>query len=319
MKVDRFVWATVIIILSLLLRGVFAQDAQSRQNSSNIKGAELLRMLRSASSTETDRASALIGGIYGPKLNNGVIPDDETLYGLGRILMAYLTDHPAGQGQSLDQLVMEVLKNAPAQIEETKAFWISAHKAAEAYFLQPSPENAELFYKALPDKRMPDLDFPGYVRLGDFVFGSNFSILEKEMVERGEPLAVDVGFRLINISDGDAGETLVHALGEIVLKHPRLFLQKALAHQGKTEPTVFEMLDSILYPVAWWETPEDDKEEVKYKQLYDCKRAARVKALETVNDPELKAIRDRCIEILKKSVAPGHNLFYGPIPLWPEN
>ncbi len=220
--------------------------------------------------------------------------------------MAYLIAHPDSQEQSIDQLVMEVLKNAPAQIEETKAFWINAYKAAEAFFLQPSPEKAELFYKALPDKRMPSLDFQGYVRLSYFVFGSNFSILEKEMVERGEPLAVDVGFRLINISDGGAGESLVHALGEIVLKHPRLFLQKVLSHQGKTEPTVFYLLGSILDPVAWWEMPEDDKGEVKYKELYESQRASRIKALETVDDPDLKAIRDRCIEILRKKGVPGH-------------
>jgi hypothetical protein len=299
----------LILVTSTLLGG-FAQDAQSLQNSSNIKGAELLQMLRSGSGAEIDRASSLIGNIYGPRLNNGIIPDHETLYGLGRILMAYLTDHPESHGQPIDQLVMEVLKNAPAQIEETKAFWISAHKAAEAFFSQPSPENAELFYKALPDKRMPDLDFQGYVRLSGFVFdfASNFSILEKEMAERGEPHAVDVGFRLINISDGAAGELLVHALGEIVLKHPRLFLQKVLAHQGKTEPTVFYLLGGILNPVAWWEMPEDDKGEAKYKELYDSERAARIKALETVSDPDLKAIRDRCIEILRKSGVPGHNM-----------
>lgn len=297
----------LILVICILLEG-FAQDIQSRQNSSNIKGAELLRMLRSINGAEIDRASSLIGEIYGPKLNNGIVPDHETLYGLGRILMAYLTEHPESRSQPIDQLVIEVLKNAPALIEETKAFWITAHEAAEAFFLQPSPENAGLFYKALPDKRMPDLDFRGYVRLGDFVFGSNFSILEKQMVERGEPHAVDVGFRLINISDGAAGETLVHALGEIVLKHPRLFLQKALAHQGKTEPTVFDMLGSILYPVAWWEMPEDDKDEVKYKELYDSQRSSRIKALETVDDPDLKAIRDRCIEILRKNRVPGHNM-----------
>lgn len=290
----------LMLVTCILLVG-FAQDSQSRQNSSYIKGTELLRMLRSSNRAEIDRASSLIGEIYGPKLNDGIIPDHEVLYGLGRILMAFMTDHPESQGQPIDQLVMEVLKNAPAQIEETKAFWIGAHKAAEAYFTQPSPENAALFYKALPDKRMPDLDFQGYVRLSDYVFDYNFSILEKQMGESGEPHAVDVGFRLINISDGAAGEMLVHALGEIVLKHPRLFLQKVLAHQGKTEPTVLDMLDSILYPVAWWEMPEDDKDQVKYEELLDSQRASRIKALESVDDPDLKAIKDRCIEILRMS------------------
>lgn len=297
-----------LILVNCILQGGFVQDVQSRQNSANIKGAELLQMLRSSSGEEMDRASSLIGEIYGPKLNNGIIPDDETLYGLGRLLMAYLIDHPASQGQPIEQLVTEVLKDAPAQIEETKVFWIDAHKAAEVFFLHPSPENAELFYNALPDKRMPDLDFQGYVRLSYFVFETNFSILEKEMVERGEPHAVDVGFRLINISDGAAGEMLIHALGEIVRKHPRLFLQKVLAHQGKTEPAVFDLLDSILHPVAWWEMPEDDKGEVKYKELYESQRASRIEALETVDDPDLKAIRDRCIGILRKNWVPDHDL-----------
>jgi hypothetical protein len=299
---NRGLVVTLILVASILQAG-FAQDTQSRQNSANITGAELLRMLRSSSSAGTDQASSLIGEIYGPKLNNGIIPDSETLYGLGRILMDYMTDHPVSQGRSVEQLVMEVLKDAPAQIEEIKAFWANAYKVAEAYFSHPSPENAEKLYMALPDKRLPSLDFKGYVQLGNLIFdfGSNFSILEKNM-EEGDPHAVDVGFRLINISDGAAGEVLVHALGEILPKHPRLFLQKLLVHRFKAEPSVFRLLGEILNPVAWWEIPEDDINQVKYKELLNTRLALRIKALESVDDPDLKEIRDLCLAKLRKKI-----------------
>lgn len=292
-----------LLLVASILQAGFAQVAQSTQTNAKITGAELLRMLRSSSSAGTDQASSLIGEIYGPKLNNGIIPDSETLYGLGRILMDYMTDHPASQGRSVEQLVMEVLKDAPAQIEEIKAFWANAYRVAEAFFLQPSPENAEKLYMALPDKRLPSLDFKGYVQLGNLIFdfGSNFSILEKTM-EEGDPHAVDVGFRLINISDGAAGEDLVHALGEILSKHPRLFLQKLLAHRFKTEPSVFELLESILNPVAWWEIPENDNNQVKYKELLNARLELRIKALESVDDPDLKEIRDFCLAELRKKI-----------------
>lgn len=193
----------------------------------------------------------------------------------------------------------------PAQAEAQKKFWSDAYKAAEAYFAQPSPENAEKFFMALPDKQLPHLDADGELRLINFVFDNdgigkarNFSILIKSM-EKGEPEAVDLGFRLINISDGLAGEGLCYFLGRIVDKYPRLFLQKLLVHQSKTEPSVLELLDSILHPVAWWEQQND---EAGYPELLKKRLDIRIKALESVNDNDLKEIRDRCLTILKNRV-----------------
>lgn len=297
MKKDSLLILPIVFVLSL--HGI-SQTAISTQKSMKITGAELLKMLRSSSGAENDRASSIIGEIFGPKLNNRIIPDSETLYGLGRILMNYMTDHPASQGLSAEQLVMEVLKNAPAQIEKTKAFWANAYQAAEVYFIQPSPENAKMFFMAMPDRRLPSLDFRGYVRLGDFIFGSNFAILEKNMVEVGEPYAVDIGFRLINISDAHSAEVLINTLGEILPKHPRLFLQKLLANEGKTQPTVFERLNDIVIPGIDWEgMPEDEKDQLKYRELMNAKLAASIKALESVDDPSLREIRDKCLAILK--------------------
>jgi hypothetical protein len=277
------------------------ENAGAPQESQSITGGELLRLFYSHSAFGSDRALSYIGEIYGPKINNGIIPDHETLYGLGRILMAYLEDHPASQDRPVADLVMEVLKNGPAQIEKHKILWAKAYKAAEAYFSQPSPENAEKFFMALPDRQLPGLDFQGEVRLVHFVFdfGQNFSNLEKRM-EEGDRHAVDLGFRLINISDGAAGEVLGHAIGQILLKHPRLFLQKVLAHQGKTEPPVLELLEGILNPVGWWEIPEDDNDGAKYRALCKKNRDLRIKALESVKDSNLKDIRDRCLAVLQK-------------------
>lgn len=84
---------------------------------------------------------------------------------------------------------------------EKSAFWDNAYKAAEAYFSNPSPKNAEMFAKALPEKR-DNWPSDGELRLANLVFDfdgigmrKNFSILEKD-IDRGEPHAVDVGFRV---------------------------------------------------------------------------------------------------------------------------
>jgi len=207
----------------------------------------------------------------------------------------------SAQNVSPNQQSMET----SAQIAALKTFWGNAYKAAQAYFSLPSPETAKKFYMALPDKRLPSLDPDGEFRLSDLVFdfwdsgmAKNFSILKKDM-EEGEPNAVDVGFRLINISDGGNGEALLYALGHIIDRHPILFLQKIIAHQGESEPSALELLDDILDPVAWWEQQQD---EAGYPELLKRRLEIRIKALESVNDNDLKEIRDRCLTILKNQV-----------------
>lgn len=270
------------------------QDAQS------ISGRELVAMFHAADSWTMGRALALIGDIYASRYNNGIIPDHETLYGLGQVVAAFLEAHPNKSELVAEKVVIEALKGAAGQIQAQKIFWQTAYKAAEAYFSQPSPENAARFYRLLPDRRLPGLDFKGQVRLSNFIYNSHLSDLIKKAAA-GDPYALDICFRLINISDGAFGEDLVYGLGTVIPGHPRLFLEKLLANQDKTEPPILELLDGILHPVGWWEIPENDPDHVvKYKELRNARLDVRIKALKSVQDPHLKDLRDRCVLILEK-------------------
>lgn len=269
------------------------QDAQS------ISGRALVGMFHSQDAGLRRKALSLIGDIYASRYNNGVIPEEDTLYGLGQVVAGYLAAHPNKMDLVAEKVVIEALKGAAEGIQAQKVFWETAYKAAEAYFLDPSPENGETLYRSLPDRRLPGLDFKGLVRLSHLFYDYHLSDLMKKAAA-GDPYALDIGFRLINISDGAFGEDLVYGLGTVIPGHPRLFLEKLLANQGKTEPPILELLDGILHPVGWWEMPKNDPDYIKYRELRNAKLDIRIKALETVRDPHLEAIRDRCISILKK-------------------
>jgi hypothetical protein len=303
-KLQFFIVLGLVALFCGMARSI--ETATSLQEAQSTTGRTFLRMFRSPDSHATDKVLSLIGDIYAPRFNDGVIPDHETLYGLGQLLNAYLAAHPDKLDESMEKPVVEALKDAPAQIQAQKAFWERACKAAQAYFAQPSPENADRVLSSLPDRRLPGADFKGEVRLSGFFYDSlgadgaaNLSNLIKR-AESGDAQALDISFRLINISDGAFAEDLVYGLGTVIPKHPRLFLEKLQANQGKTEPPVLELLDGGLDPVGWWEIPENDPDHTKYREPRNARLDIRIKALKTVKDPLLKDLRDRCISIPEK-------------------
>jgi len=268
-------------------------------NSQNTTGKELLRAFDRHDPDYHMMALLIIADIYGAKINNGIVPDSNIRQGLGEITYAYLLEHPDLLNRSAEELVVAALKGVSAQIEEQKALWGRALRDAEAYFLTPSPENAERFFLALPDKHLPPIAFDQEILVIDIAFADgNFSLLEKK-IDEGEPNAMDVGFRLINISDGANSEILYHVLGGILLKHPRLFIDKIAFHLGNRSPKEFDgQLQYLLNPVAWWEIPEDDEDQTKYQALFKKNKELRIKALKSVENDDLENIRDRCLAIL---------------------
>lgn len=292
-----------------------ANDTEPCQKRTDISALELYRMLAA------DRSGAMdyIAEVYSKHLNEGVTPERSTLRALAEIVRNHVFSPGRDWAVPAEGLVIEALKGIPEQIESHKVFWDKAHTAAEAYFSRPSRENAEKFCKSLPEKRLPSLDFEGMVRLGDLIFDfmgrklrvsdppdrglrKNFSILEKG-VAQGDPLAVDIMFRLLNISDGAVTETICFVLGQSIPNHPRLFLQKALAYGAVEEPrTMSDNLKWILAMVTeWGEIPEAGNSPEKFKEIYDSRLMERIKALESVDDPDLLNIRDQCLAILKKT------------------
>ena len=291
------------------LRFAGGQDQQSYpKDTRGLSGRELYELLISIDVQKSDRAQAIIGQVYSRNYGHGVIPGRSTLYGFAEITKTYLRENPGKMVQPAETVINEVLggvpdiRRLPDKIKEQKRFWLNVDKAAKAYFAEPSPSNAQELYMALPQRRLSVLDDDGFERALQTIFdsfsgeGANFSILEKN-IQEGEPNAVDVGFRLINIADGAAAEDLFHDLGKILDKDPRLFLHKLAEHQGKTEPTVFDLLDSILNPVAGWEVPDEDMS--KYNELFKNRLENRIKALESIDDEKVKPIRDKCLSILR--------------------
>jgi len=256
-------------------------------------------MARQLRSMNYDSALRMISEIYRVRINDGAAPDEELRIGLADIIWAYLDENPGSLDRPASEIITVALKNVPRQIEEQKALWGRALEAAEAYFSKATPENARALSQALPDRQLPRIAFNQerlviYKAFAD----SSFSLLDQEFAD-GEPNAIDVGFRLINISDGGAAEALFHDLGEILLKHPRLFLEKVAAHLGNKSHEEFDrLLRSMLNPVAWWEMPENDDSETKYRALFEKNRELRIQALRSVKDVDLKDIRDSCLAVL---------------------
>jgi hypothetical protein len=278
-------------------------------------GDELYKLLNSPPERGAvyGRVDYFIRDTYAVELNNGVVPDWRTVYRLEQLLKKYMNGHKSEWGQPAELIIINGLKEAPSQISKERAYWEKAIKAAGEYFGNPSPENAEELFLALPENtnKIDDfLDAEGEEMIlnyiVDFSAGGgrrHLSIIEKA-IKAGEPHAVDVAFRLFSISDGAYTESLCFILGELLIpNHPRLFLQRAFIHQEDVGWKKFnDHIECILQMATeWGEIPEAGGDQAKYKQIYNDRIARRIKALESVDDPGLQDIRNQCLEILRKA------------------
>jgi len=301
----------VLIVLVLPSQAV-AQNAASLQKSTDITGSELLKKLHSDYS-EHNWAVAYITGIYTRHFNNGVIPGLDKREHFADIVDYYVYTLNGKLDVPAQTLVIEAIKSAPALIDAQKRLWTNAYKAAEVYFAQPSLLNAEKFCTALPNRRIPTLDDNGETRFQDLVFDfiapahgpydtppptlrKNFSTIERDM-DKGDPYAVEIMFRLYYFSDGAVAETICFVLGKLMSTHPHLFLQKLVGHEANLDG---DDINSIVCMVSeLGEIPEAGDDPVKFKQIYDERIMRRIKALESIDDPDLREIRDRCLARLK--------------------
>jgi hypothetical protein len=235
---------------------------------------------------------------YQIHINNGKAPDRGFPVGLADYALDVLSKNPEYLDRPATALLTKAFEKIPGLIEEQNVIWNRAIKAAQEYYSAMSPERAKAFFEALPDDRLPRIAFAQVMLVSQVAFADpNMERLE-EKFDEGELNAVDVGFRLIYISDGAASEWLFHALGEIVPKHPRLFLEKVAAHLGpKSREDSDWILDHILLDlVAWGEIPEDDDEIGTKREAMEAReRELRIKALKSVEDRALLALRDLCL------------------------
>lgn len=291
--------AKCVVMMLLAVLDSHRSFSYAGQNSARDITARQLQSLM-GSPDGYNSALRLMSEFYRVQIN-GESPHEELRVGLGDLFLEFLTKNPEYLDRPASELLAITFEKVPGLIEAQKAMWARALNAANAYYSTLSPELAKAFFMALPDHQLPRLAFDKEMLVIRVAFGdANMTKLE-EKFDEGEPNAMDVGFRLINISDGAAAEWLFHALGEILPKHPRLFLEKAAAHlDQKDRKESDRILGYILHPVGWWEIPENDPDNVKYKELRNARIDMRIKALKRVQDPQLRELRDRCILLLEK-------------------
>jgi hypothetical protein len=174
--------------------------------------------------------------------------------------------------------------NGAAQSTAATVDWKGLDEAWNAYYNAPSEDGADKMLKLLP----------GTVKIIDIKDGflvinaiyDHLSILEGEIYS-GNANAVRLGFRLFTISYGTLEVALNKILGNLISFYPRLFLEELAAHRElffNLEPVLGSFLREMANdPVA-----------------RDLEKNLRAKSLESVEDKELKALRNECIKIIKK-------------------
>ncbi len=167
---------------------------------------------------------------------------------------------------------------APATLD-----WNGLQEAWNQYYAAPSEENAQKMLSLLPDgQKIMD------IKNGFDVINSindHLGVLEGEIYS-GNPASIQLGFRLITIAYGAFEVGMNKILGNLIAFNPRIFLEQLQAHRDLF-PTLEPVLGSYLRDTA------DDP------VARDLEQKLRVKALESVEDKDLKALRKECIKVLK--------------------
>lgn len=123
------------------------------------------------------------------------------------------------------------------------------------------------------------------------LYGQTLSALDRDQKYRaarlkaGNPLAMKLSFRLMNVADGAFHEGLHIDLGNTIVKHPRQFLQLLKDEHG----------DAYCPDGLVGNTGEYDNDEKREKYIM----GDRLEALMGVQGKPLQKIRDVCVARLK--------------------
>ena len=167
---------------------------------------------------------------------------------------------------------------APATVD-----WNGLAEAWSQYYAAPSEENAQKMLILLPvAEKIMD------IKNGFDVINSindHLGVLEGE-VYSGNPTSVKLGFRLITIAYGALELNMNKILGNLIAFNPRMFLEQLQAHRD-----LFPSLEPLLG--SYLRDPANDA------VARELEKKLRTKALESVEDKDLKAIRKECVKVLK--------------------
>jgi hypothetical protein len=162
--------------------------------------------------------------------------------------------------------------------------WKQLKIAFENYVEYPSSENALRVSALLPENHVKLMDDKDAKEAREYIW-SQLNMLERQVISK-DRAAVRLAFRLFCISDGAFTEELDMMLGSLIRIDPVLFLEelKRSKHPVLSNGGLVANL-GVMYVD-------------RYKaRCYGIQQ--RIKSLEAVNVPLLRAERDKCINILK--------------------
>lgn|GEM_PF-1120217 len=169
-------------------------------------------------------------------------------------------------------------------------YWDELLKVYDAYVDYPSPENAKALLDALPaDTPLEEI---GDARRGlRHIFSSdNYPVLYEEAV-CGDGTAIEIYFRLLNITDGFYSEVVMSTLGLFVRVQPQLFLELLSVYKNTKH------IKWHGYPVSFVGTGHNIHMKARVHIL-----EKRVEALETVKDPKFTELNEDCIKELRARI-----------------
>jgi hypothetical protein len=160
----------------------------------------------------------------------------------------------------------------------------SLEKAWEEYITNPGEDTATKVYSLLPARKgSRQVQVQEEVR--EMIF-KNLNVLESQ-IYRGERNALKVAFRLFTIADSKMETSLVKIIGYLLRYNPKLFLEELKKHEVLV-PDLNQLVCSFQLSNA-----DDPAKQNLEKNI-------RLKALDYVEDKELKSIKKKCMNILKK-------------------
>jgi hypothetical protein len=172
----------------------------------------------------------------------------------------------------------------PSKGHAAQAFsWANAIEAYDKYIDYPIPENAKSLLAALPmDISYGQIGNAGRERKHIFS-ADNFPVLHFEALS-GDSLAVEILFRLLNVTDAAYAETVEATLGTVLRFHPKVFLDVCLIYENA------KVIKTWGFPATF--TGQGYFEHPKAARVILEKR---IEALEGVTDSKYAIIKDACI------------------------
>jgi len=173
-------------------------------------------------------------------------------------------------------ILVASIAEATAPVPQGSPDWSEVSVAAEQYRAHPGTATARRLLAAIPDR---PLSAPPEV------FELLWSLVDtiQHGGQTGQQAAVELGFRLLRVSDAAFGEDLSVSLGSVATSQPKLFLT---------------VLSSVLRKNAWASDPTEvvtsfdpDLDSV----TRHAEHVRRVAALQSVRTRSLRSLRDTCL------------------------